>query len=114
MLARPGANSVGVAWPTITDCGAEVVIVRRAGSASTGPPTWPAQVSRAGVLPPGAEVWAVDADAFVVRPGPRVVEGVETFAAILHPDRIGPPDPATSRRERSSPDPGRTCDQIRT
>ena len=42
------------------------------------------------LLPPDAELWAVDADAFVVRPGPRVTEGVETFAAILHPDRIGP------------------------
>ena len=50
------------------------------------------------MLPAGAEVWAVDADAFVVRPGPRVVEGVETFAAILHPDRCGPPDPAAARR----------------
>ena len=45
------------------------------------------------MLPPDAELWAVDADAFVVRPGPRVTEGVETFAAILHPDRVGPPEP---------------------
>ena len=71
---------------------------RRAGSASTARPTRPAPVIAAGVLPPGAEVWAVDADALVVRPGPRVVEGVELFASILHPDRMGPPDPATSRR----------------
>ena len=50
-------------------------------------------VVRRGVLPPGAEVWAVDADAVVVRPGPRVVDGVELFASILHPDLAGEPDP---------------------
>jgi iron complex transport system substrate-binding protein len=30
-------------------------------------------------------VWAIDADGLVVRPGPRLVEGVEALAAILHP-----------------------------
>ena len=48
----------------------------------------------------GAEVWAVDADAVVVRPGPRVVDGVELFASILHPDLVGDPDPALARRLR--------------
>ena len=56
------------------------------------------QTVAAGVLPAEAEVWAVDADAFVVRPGPRVVTGVETFAAILHPDRCGPPAVTAARR----------------
>ena len=36
-------------------------------------------------LPPGAEVWAVDADSHFVRPGPRLVDGAETVAQILHP-----------------------------
>jgi iron complex transport system substrate-binding protein len=33
-------------------------------------------------------VWAVDADAAFVRPGPRLVDGVETLAAIFHPDAV--------------------------
>jgi len=37
-------------------------------------------------------VWAVDADAAFVRPGPRLVDGVETLAAILHPG-VAPPRP---------------------
>jgi iron complex transport system substrate-binding protein len=45
-------------------------------------------------------VWAVDADAYFVRPGPRVVDGAEIVARILHPDVVGPPDPATARRLR--------------
>jgi iron complex transport system substrate-binding protein len=49
-------------------------------------------------LPAAAEVWAVDADAFVVRPGTRVVDGVVAFSTILHPGRCGPPDSATARR----------------
>lgn len=36
-------------------------------------------------------VWAVDAGALVSRPGPRLVEGIETFAALLHPSLFPPP-----------------------
>jgi iron complex transport system substrate-binding protein len=53
-----------------------------------------------GTLPDAAEVWAVDADAFVVRPSPRVVDGVGIFASILHPDRFGTPDPTAATRVR--------------
>ena len=35
---------------------------------------------------PGVPVWAVDADGQFARPGPRLVDGVEALAAILHPD----------------------------
>ena len=34
---------------------------------------------------PGLPVWAIDADGIVVRPGPRLVDGIEALAAILHP-----------------------------
>ena len=37
--------------------------------------------------------WALDADA-IVRPGPRLVEGVAAIAAILHPERAGRRPPA--------------------
>jgi len=38
------------------------------------------------------EVWATDATSYFSRPGPRVVEGVEILARILHPETFGPPD----------------------
>lgn len=38
-----------------------------------------------------AQVWAVDATAYFSRPGPRVVEGAEILAHILHPELVGPP-----------------------
>jgi iron complex transport system substrate-binding protein len=98
VLGRPGEKSVGVDWPTITSCGAEVVIVSPCGFRLDGAAELAGHVAAAGVLPADADVWAVDGDAIVVRPGPRVVEGVETFASILHPTRCGTPDPAVARR----------------
>lgn len=37
------------------------------------------------------EVWAVDASSYFSRPGPRVVDGAEILARILHPEVFGPP-----------------------
>jgi iron complex transport system substrate-binding protein len=34
---------------------------------------------------PGVWVWAIDADGIGVRPGPRLMDGPEAIAAILHP-----------------------------
>jgi iron complex transport system substrate-binding protein len=100
VLARPGEKSVGLEWSAIRECGAEVVLVSPCGFRLDGSAGQAQPLLDAGVLPTDAEVWAVDADALVVRPGPRVVEGVELFASILHPDLAGQPDPATSRRLR--------------
>ena len=47
---------------------------------------------RAGAL------WAVDASSYYSRPGPRLVDGVEHMARILHPETFGAPDPTTARR----------------
>ena len=43
-------------------------------------------------------VWAIDADGIVVRPGPRLVDGVEAIAAILHPDAVPPAPPGAVAR----------------
>ena len=37
------------------------------------------------------EVWTLDASSYFSRPGPRVVDGVEILAKILHPSIFGPP-----------------------
>jgi len=37
------------------------------------------------------KVWATDATSYFSRPGPRVVDGVEILARILHPEIFGPP-----------------------
>jgi iron complex transport system substrate-binding protein len=43
-------------------------------------------------------VWALDANAILSRPGPRLVDGVETLAGILHPSRFAAPNAALAAR----------------
>jgi iron complex transport system substrate-binding protein len=38
------------------------------------------------------KVWAVDAASYFSRPGPRVIDGAEILARIVHPDVVGPPE----------------------
>ncbi|MEY2523864.1 MAG: iron complex transport system substrate-binding protein [Ilumatobacteraceae bacterium] len=92
VMGRPGQNSQGATWDQVSACDAEVAIVAPCGFRLSGATELAEQVVARGVLPTGAEVWAVDADAFVVRPSPRLVDGVEIFASILHPERHGHPD----------------------
>ena len=100
MLGVDTAPSMLITLPTARPCAAEVVIVAPCGFRLAGATELAEQVVARGMLPAGAEVWAVDADAFVVRPSPRVVDGVETFASILHPERHGHPDPHAGVRVR--------------
>jgi iron complex transport system substrate-binding protein len=100
VLGRPGQNSQGATWDQVSACGAEVVIVAPCGFRLSGAAELAEQVVARGVLPTHAEVWAVDADAFVVRPSQRVVDGVESFASILHPQRHGYPDATAAIRVR--------------
>ena len=100
VMGRPGQNSQGATWDQVGTCGAEVVIVAPCGFRLAGAAELAEQVVARGVVPADAEVWAVDADAFVVRPSPRVVDGVEIFASILHPKRHGSPDGAAATRVR--------------
>jgi iron complex transport system substrate-binding protein len=43
------------------------------------------------VLKKPLQVWALDGNAFTSRPGPRLCDGTETLARIMHPDLFGPP-----------------------
>jgi iron complex transport system substrate-binding protein len=47
--------------------------------------------------------WAIDANALASRPGPRVIDGVETLAKVLHPSMFGAPavDRATLIAQRT-------------
>ena len=98
VLGLPGERSEAVTWDRVRTSGAEVVIVAPCGYRLDGAFSLTEALVGAGELPPGAEVWAVDADAYMVRPGPRVVEGCEMLASVLHPDRCGEPDLAMARQ----------------
>jgi iron complex transport system substrate-binding protein len=87
VAARPGAKSVPTSWAEIAEARPDVVVVSPCGFHLDGAAEQAAvAVDR---LPPGAAVWAIDADGLVVRPGPRLVDGVEALASILHPEVCG-------------------------
>ncbi|MER7284043.1 ABC transporter substrate-binding protein [Dactylosporangium sp. NPDC000244] len=95
VAARPVLRSVQVGWPDLTAAEPDVVVVSPCGYHLEG-----AAEQAALVAPrfPEAEVWAIDADGIVVRPGPRLVDGVEALAAILHPGAAAPALPGAVRR----------------
>jgi iron complex transport system substrate-binding protein len=52
-------------------------------------------------------VFAVDANAYFARPGPRVIDGTELLAHLIHPDRFGWNGPANAfARLGRNPDDG--------
>jgi iron complex transport system substrate-binding protein len=81
VAATPGARSVETTWPAIAAAQPDVVIVAPCGYHVDG-----AAMQANTVLDkvPAIPVWAIDADGIVVRPGPRLVDGVEALAAALH------------------------------
>lgn len=89
-LATAGLPSRKIEWEALAACAPEVIVLMPCGftvartkaelAAITHHPGWqhlPA-VQR-------GEVYLVDALSYFSRPGPRLVEGVEQLAAILHP-----------------------------
>ena len=88
MLASPGQKSERVTWDTVAASAPDVAlllpcglsldeVVREAGSLAERP-EWrglPAVASGA--------VWALDANAWFSRPGPRLLDGIDALRAIL-------------------------------
>jgi iron complex transport system substrate-binding protein len=88
VAANPRAKSQETTWAAIAAAEPDVVVVSPCGFHLDGAAEQGAvAVERlAGLLPAGARVWAIDADGLVVRPGPRLVDGVEALAVVLHPE----------------------------
>jgi iron complex transport system substrate-binding protein len=86
--ARGGQRSVETTYAELAATAPEIVLVTPCGFHLGGA----AEQARA-VVPhfPDAAVWAIDGDGLVVRPGPRLVDGVEAIAAILHPGAVAQP-----------------------
>ena len=82
VAATPGAPSVQTTWEQVRAAAPEVVVVAPCGFHLDGAA---AQAEAVASHLPGIPVWAIDADGIVVRPGPRLVDGVEALAGLLHP-----------------------------
>ena len=79
---HPGTASGPTSWDDLRQVRPEVVHVAPCGYGLEGAAAQAEVVARE---LPDAEVWAIDGNAVVVRPGPRLVEGVEAIASVLHP-----------------------------
>ena len=99
-LGDAGEKSVRVTWNDVRDCTPEVIVCAPCGYDLDGSVPLAQKAIRDGELPHGIPVWAVDANASFARPGPRLVDGVEALAGILHPDVTHPPRPDMARRLR--------------
>lgn len=82
VLCRPGERSVQTTWDEIAAAAPDVVIVAPCGFGLDSASDQARLVSD--LLPSSVAVWAIDADAVMVRPGPRLVDGVEAIAQMLH------------------------------
>jgi iron complex transport system substrate-binding protein len=98
VLAHPGANSQRLSWDAVSGAPADAVMVAPCGYHLEPAYEQASELVASGGLPAGSEVWAVDADAYFVRPGPRLVDGAELVGQILHPGLCGAPAAARARR----------------
>lgn len=92
-LSREGADSVRIPWDDVLKWAPEVLIVMPCGChLSKVRELVPQLFRRPGWsdLPAvrAGRVYAVDANSYFARPGPRVVEGAELLAHLIHPEQL--------------------------
>jgi iron complex transport system substrate-binding protein len=100
-LGKVGQPSVRVSWERIAEYRPEVVALLPCGYhlrenvAELGRTTLPPQWRGLPAVQQG-QVYALDGSSYFNRPGPRIVDGLEILAEILHPElfprRYGPED----------------------
>jgi iron complex transport system substrate-binding protein len=86
-LGKPRADSQRITWDDVAASEPEMIVVAPCGYGLKE------AIEVASRLPriTDAEVFAVDANAYFARPGPRVAEGVELLAHLFHPDQFAWP-----------------------
>ena len=89
-MGKAGADSVRMTWDEVREAKPEVIIVSPCGYRLDQS----VELAQAIETVPGAQVVAVDANAYFARPGPRVAEGVELLAHIFHPELFEWPHPS--------------------
>jgi len=91
-LAKLGADSERITWEQVLEAKPEMIVVAPCGYGLERAVELAEAVPRV----PEAMTFAVDANAYFARPGPRVAEGVELLAHLFHPQRCewtGPGQP---------------------
>lgn len=90
-LSRRGSDSVRISWEDVLSWDPEVLVITPCGydlpRAIEESQKLPAYIdwSKVAAVRNG-RVFAVDANSYFARPGPRVVDGTELLAHLIHPD----------------------------
>jgi iron complex transport system substrate-binding protein len=103
VISKSGARSMRLDWETVIraqpdfiflmPCGYSVEMIERELATLPFPSEWwDIPAVRQG------NIFAVNANSFFSRPSPRVVEGIEILAALLHPELFSAPSPTDARR----------------
>ena len=94
VLGRPGEPSQTVSWEALRAARPEVVVVMPCGYDAHR--AHAEAITYAGELAglQAERIVAVNASAYFSRPGPRLIDGLELLAHILHPERVPAPPAA--------------------
>ena len=103
LLGRQGTDSVRIDWRQVLDWAPEVLVfmpcgydleqtLERAPQLMNLPGFCDLPAAR------GGRVYAVDANAYFARPGPRVIAGAELMAHLIYPELFGWEGPASAFR----------------
>ncbi len=102
-LGREGTDSVRISWDDVRKWDPEVLIVSPCGfridkatERASRLFEYPGYSALAAVR--ANRVYAVDANSYFARPGPRVIDGVELLAHLLHPGAFSWDGPSTAYR----------------
>lgn len=99
VLATPGEHSVVKTLDQVRAADPEVILIAPCGYDL---PRAVAEAERLLALEDlafarGRQVFALDANAFASRPGPRLIDGIEVMARLFNPQLFSPLDPAFAR-----------------
>jgi len=100
VLAQPGEHSTTRTVSQVREANPDIVLVapcgfdleRASGDAERliNSPDWAWAREK--------QFWSIDANGFLSRPGPRVIDGIELLAQVLHPALFGAPPRSGARR----------------
>ena len=101
VLGQPGARSREITWAELEDAAPEWIFIMLCGfdaqravheaSALADTPAW-----RSLFAVRDGRVFVLDGNAYFSRPGPRIVDGVQLLASILHPELVLAPAGASA------------------
>lgn len=93
VLAEPGTHSRVIGVDVLERADPDIVLVAPCGF---GVPRAQTEAQRLVATAPwlrGRRVWALDGNALTSRPGPRIIDGIETMARIFAPNLFTPVEP---------------------